>query len=400
MLILHVSDTHLGAAPNGLISRARDVYEVFKETVEIALKERVNLYIHTGDFFHTYTPPPEAYVNAYKRLKELKEKNIKIVVIAGQHDTPKKQSLSPLQLLKDLGYIDILAVTDVVNEEISLGNEKLSVVCVPYLAREKIESVSPSRETKSILMAHLLLKEIGIPSTETQISIAMIPSGFNYIALGDYHVKTIFKHKNGAPIVYPGATEIHKVNEYGEKYVALIDLSKDEAYVNFIELQNVRPWIVLQCFDAMNCINTVLENSKTFLSKKRKKPLVYLYIDEKIKTEVISRYLDDMIFKGYVEHYRLALKQEKTSEDENNEETHLEHLEHIDKMKILIEIVREEILARQLLEFIENPDRYSANQLVEFLKNNIDITRKLESRFKKLSRQESLKQSQGLITSI
>lgn len=72
MFALHVSDTHLGAVPSGLLSRARDVYEVFKETIDIALKEHVDIYIHAGDFFNTSTPPPEAYVVAYRGLKKLK----------------------------------------------------------------------------------------------------------------------------------------------------------------------------------------------------------------------------------------------------------------------------------------------------------------------------------------
>ncbi|MEM2200602.1 MAG: DNA repair exonuclease, partial [Ignisphaera sp.] len=171
MLILHVSDTHLGAIPSGLLFRARDIYEAFKETIDIALKERVNVYIHTGDFFNNPNPPPEAYVVAYRGLKKLKEKDIKVIVIAGQHDLPKRYALSPLSILKDVGVLDHVAIDNIASTEVDIGNTKTTFICIPYNLRNKIPSLSIPKESRSILMAHLLLKELGIPTSEADISL-------------------------------------------------------------------------------------------------------------------------------------------------------------------------------------------------------------------------------------
>ncbi|MEM1644803.1 MAG: DNA repair exonuclease [Ignisphaera sp.] len=376
MQVLHVSDTHLGAIPSGLLFRARDIYEVFKETIDIALKEHVNMYIHTGDFFNNPNPPPEAYVVAYRGLKKLKEKGIKIVVIAGQHDLPKRYAMSPLSILKDVGVIDYVAIDSIVNVDVDVEGNKIAFVCVPYNLRHKIPSITILKERRTILMAHLLLKELGIPASEADISLDLIPQGFKYIALGDYHVKTMLRHRDGAPAVYPGATEVHRVNEYDKKYVAMVDLSKSEATINFVELQNVRPWIIIKCNEVTKCVNEVLEKSKAIVSSGKKKPLAYIVI-ERIKSEIIAKYLDDFISKTLIEHYILMHK-EREEDYEVGAEGFIEKLEYIDVEKILKELLVDEKLSSYILSLIENPSKQVSEELIQYLKTNIESLRDLE----------------------
>lgn len=377
MLVLHVSDTHLGAIPSGLLFRARDIYEVFKETIDIALKERVNIYIHTGDFFNNPNPPPEAYVAAYRGLKKLKEKSVKIVAIAGQHDLPKRYAMSPLSILKDVGVLDYVAIDGIVNAEVDVEGIKTTFVCVPYNLRHRIPSLYVPREGRPILMAHLLLKELGIPTSEADISLDLIPQGFKYIALGDYHVKTMLRHRDGAPAVYPGATEVHRVNEYDKKYVAIVDLSKSEAMINFVELQSVRPWVILKCNEASKCVNEILEKSKAIVSSGKKKPLAYIVI-ERIKSEVIAKYLDDFVSKSLIEHYILMHKEREEEGYEEGVEGFTEKLEHIDIKKILKEILVDEKLSSYILSLIENPSKQVSEELMQYLKANLENIRDLE----------------------
>lgn len=377
MLILHVSDTHLGAIPSGLLFRARDIYEAFKETIDIALKERVNIYIHTGDFFNSPNPPPEAYVAAYRGLKKLKEKNVKIIVIAGQHDLPKRYAMSPLSILKDVGVLDHVAIDNIASTEVDIGSTKITFICVPYNLRNKIPSLSIPKESRYILMAHLLLKELGIPTSEADISLDLIPQGFKYIALGDYHLRTVLSHRDGSPVVYPGATEVHRVNEYDKKYVALVDLSRNEATVNFIELQSVRPWVVLKCDDASKCVNELLEKVKTIVSSGKKKPLAYIAI-EKIRSEFIARYLDDLVSKNLIEHYILTHKERDEEGYEVAVEGFVEKLEYVDVEKILKELLGDENLAMHILSLVENPSRQAGEELIQYLKSNLENLRNLE----------------------
>lgn len=397
MLILHVSDTHLGAIPGGLLFRARDVYEVFRETIDIALREHVDLYIHTGDFFNTSAPPPEAYIAAYRGLKRLRDKGVRIIAIAGQHDVPKKYAMSPLSILKDVEVVDYIAIDNIINIDIGVGN-KITFICVPYNLRHKIPALIIPKNSKVVLMAHLLLKELGIPSSEADTSLDTIPSGFKYIALGDYHMKTILRHRDGSPVVYPGSTEIHKVNEYGKKYVALVDISKDEARVEFIELQNVRPWIITACSDLTKCISDITENTKKIISSGKKKPLVYVTL-EKVKAELTSRYLDEMVSKGLIEHYIITFN-EGGDQEAKGTQSFIEKLEHIDVEKILKELIGNEILANYLRNLVENPSREVAEKLIEYLKSNTenlkDVELKIRSRLSSLTQnnRKNVQQSQ------
>uniref|UniRef100_A0A7C2ZNP4 DNA repair exonuclease n=1 Tax=Ignisphaera aggregans TaxID=334771 RepID=A0A7C2ZNP4_9CREN len=382
MLILHVSDTHLGAVPNNVLSRARDVYEAFKETIDIALRERVDVYIHTGDFFNMANPPPESYIVAYRGLKMLKEKGVKIIAIAGQHDLPKRYAMSPLSILKDVGVIDHVAIDSISIVNIEVGHESCRFVCIPYGLRHKIASLSIPRESRSVLMAHLLLKDLGIPSAEADVSLDMIPSGFSYIALGDYHNKTLLRHKSGTPVVYPGATEVHRVNEQGKKFVSLVDLSGSEASINFIEITSVRPWIVLTCDEVSRCINKIIEDSKSLASNRRKKPVVYISI-EKIKTETLSRFLDELVEKGLVEHY-IVTPAEQQEQDTGNVDIQgfAERLEYVDVSKILENLLKDKELADQVLALIKSPSKHTADVLVENLKNRIESIRDIESKLR------------------
>ncbi|ADM27952.1 nuclease SbcCD, D subunit [Ignisphaera aggregans DSM 17230] len=376
MRILHVSDTHLGAMPNGLLSRARDVYEAFKESIDIAIEERVQLYIHSGDFFDSPNPPPEAYIVAYRNLKKLKDHGIKVIVIAGQHDIPKRYASTPLFLLSDVGTIDILAVDKPIHTSINIDGSELEIVGVPYSSRSSISRVKPLKKP-SILVAHLLLKEIGIPSEEADISINDFPDGFSYIALGDYHIKSVYRHSSGTPIVYPGATEIFKVNECCDKYVAIADIDNRNVDINFIKIQSVRPWIIIECRDLNTFSERLQQSIKELSLKSNKKPPIVIVNAYNVKVELIAKILDGLKLKRVIEYYRIR------AEGEDKEiEMHIPSLENQYDMVsidiVLKKIIQDDKLVELLSNFIKNPDRNTMALLVSYLRENPEVAKKLE----------------------
>lgn len=376
MLVLHVSDTHLGAMPYGLISRAKDIYEAFKETIDIALRERVSVYLHAGDFFDSPNPLPESYVIAYRELRKLKEAGIRVVIIAGQHDTPRRHSVSPLYLLQDLGVVDMLAINSITSGVFRDSSLNVSIYAVPHGLKSSIHSIAVSREgqNRSVLVAHLLLKEIGIPSEEADVSLSQIPRGFTYIALGDYHMKTEFRHVDGAPAVYPGATEIHKENECCDKYVAFVDLSAEKPAVSFIKLKSVRPWIRIKCVDVSTCMR---ELSSIRRVEGVKKPIVSIDL-QKIRVETIAKILSEMVSSGVIEYYRI-----KVAEDSDALESSIPRLsdayEYLDLGRIVRNMVRHEGLAQLLLRYVKEPSKQVAEDIVQYLKNNTDAVKALET---------------------
>ena len=95
MRFLHVSDTHIGfsayhkVTPAGLNQREQDFFDAFARAVDLALGERVDAVLHSGDLFDSVRPSNRAVAFAMEQVKRLGEAGIPFVVIAGNHETPK-----------------------------------------------------------------------------------------------------------------------------------------------------------------------------------------------------------------------------------------------------------------------------------------------------------------------
>jgi DNA repair exonuclease SbcCD nuclease subunit len=379
MLAMHVSDTHLGAMPFGLFSRAKDIYSSFIESIEIALRERVNFYIHAGDFFDLPNPPPEAYLIAYRNLRKLKERNIRVIVTSGQHDIPKKVAMSPLQLLLDLGVIDTLSMSDIVQKEFEIEGKRVNFICVSYSLKASIPSLGkPLKEYhKNVLVAHLLLKELGIPSEQADLSLSQIPGWLNYIALGDYHIKTELR-RGAAYAVYPGATEVLKVNECCDKYVVLIDLSVDFPKPQYIKLYSVRPWIVVNYRD-MQGLSVELSNRLSEIKRLNlKQPIVVVNVLNS-SVEPLERYLTLLRDRREIEYFRLVYLDKGVSDDAMLKvRTFIDELEYINVPKLIEQIVRDTHLAQLLTSLVKEPSKAIAKSIADYLKESPEATKLIE----------------------
>jgi len=112
MTIIHCSDTHLGfqafdhVTAEGINAREQDIYDAFERVVARILEIKPNVVIHSGDFFHRPSPSNRALTFGLEQLKRLCDAKIPIVVIAGNHETPKTIYNSPiLRALRNLDCV-------------------------------------------------------------------------------------------------------------------------------------------------------------------------------------------------------------------------------------------------------------------------------------------------------
>ncbi len=98
--IIHVADTHIGFAAyrkvcedegayKGLNQREVDVYRVFESFVDEVLKARPDAVLHAGDPFDTVRPTNRALSFALEQLLRISDAGIPVVMIAGNHSTPR-----------------------------------------------------------------------------------------------------------------------------------------------------------------------------------------------------------------------------------------------------------------------------------------------------------------------
>ena len=237
MRILHFSDTHLGyndldkVGANGVNLREQDFYNAFSHIIDQALEIRPELVIHSGDFFHRPSPPNRPMIFALKQLNRLQKANIPIVVIAGNHETPKTVFTSPI--LEAFNSID--GVYPIFNQKYETHDfGELVVHGLPHINDDQIlldemDKVKPVKEKFNIILLHTsigknyIMEEFGeklYPPSRMELL-----DQFDYVALGHWHnFQQVSKLQTAW---YCGAPERMSETEIGkEKGFCLIELTK------------------------------------------------------------------------------------------------------------------------------------------------------------------------------
>ena len=281
MRFLHISDTHLGYRQYGLLAREGDFWDVFDEAVEIAIDKKVDFILHSGDFFHTSRPSNETLLKAIDAVKRLKDNNIPIFSISGNHDRGSgTKDKSPLAILESVGL-------QLLDDRKYISFDGIGIGGIKYLSRASLRKVD-FRELLEKLANHmkedykiLLLHQEFIPYfPESDLDLSNhIPEAFNYVGIGHYHISTEPIKRNNSTILHIGSTEFTAYNpkeEQTPKRVALVETDGKDTTVNFINLSRVRPFIFedINEEDLDTSINNIL--SKLENISNGKKPVLIL----------------------------------------------------------------------------------------------------------------------------
>jgi exonuclease SbcD len=302
--LIHVSDMHLGIFPKaynkidpstGIRIRAEDFTKSFLFVMDFAEKEHVDAVLMCGDVFDRIDPVNRVRKDVLDSLTRLTQKGTKVVIIGGNHDTPRLLgSASPLQLLEHINFVSVYHKPS--PEPLVLkanGNsDEVDIYPFPYLppsrwfdyARNTIGLKLPERELtisdrhtiiveaisktlkdiagiakgrenrKSILMMHYMIEGTDIGHTEYEINDIVLPrtavpiGGFSYVACGHVHKHQRIGHPSQRGIAfYSGSTERTSFNEHDEdKGFILLDTSGSDGFE--IEFQKVptRPMKLLE----------------------------------------------------------------------------------------------------------------------------------------------------------
>lgn len=136
MRILHTSDWHVGVTMKGR-SRLDEQRAVFKQMVEIARDEAVDLVIVAGDLFDTASPSSEAQKLLTAALSALHGTGAEVVVIAGNHDNGKA-----LDALRDWAHAagihlrgSLGRATDHIVTGTTQDGERWRIAALPFIAQ-------------------------------------------------------------------------------------------------------------------------------------------------------------------------------------------------------------------------------------------------------------------------
>ncbi len=243
MKIVHFSDTHLGFSDldivndKGINQREADFYKAFCDIVDNILKIKPDFIIHTGDLFHRSSPSNRAINVALSEFKRIERANIPLIIIAGNHSTPKTSTSSPI--LKIFENLDnFYPIYSQKYEKVEF--KEIVFHALPHINDEnliddqlkKIEkSIDKSR--KNILLMHCsvgayyLMHEFGewvYPKDKEYLF-----EKFDYVALGHWHgFGRVGKFKN---VYYSGSSErTSSSDKRDDKGYVLVDI-KDKLKV-------------------------------------------------------------------------------------------------------------------------------------------------------------------------
>jgi len=270
---------------NGINLREQDLYDAFRKVIDQCIERKPDLVIHSGDFFHRPSPPNRPMIFALEQMRRLSDAQIPIVIIAGNHSTPKTIYTSPI--LKAFKTIDgIYPVFGQKYEQLTFGD--LIIHGLPHINDDQIqlEELKKVKIVKGFFNILMLHTSIGKDYMMEEFGEKLFPpermkvlSEFDYVALGHWH--NFQKVRGLENAWYSGSTERMSDTEVGkEKGFCWLELQKGQAVVpEFIPIPT-RPWYRI---DIKDCQQKSVEEIE--------KEIVESLADMEIEGVIINLYL-------------------------------------------------------------------------------------------------------------
>lgn len=224
MRFLHTADWHAGRMLKNT-HRTPEIRAALQEIAALAVAEKVDLVLVSGDLFDSKNPSAEAEEAVFSFFLRLAEFKIPSVIIAGNHDSP--QRLEALGRLLKLTGATVLGNPKTATEggliSLRLGDEVAKIAMLPFISERRIVqfetvfehdigvwvqryregmrrliqnlSASFSPGTVNLMLLHTTMDDAVLAKSEYKfhctrdysLSHDMLPDTANYIALGHIH---------------------------------------------------------------------------------------------------------------------------------------------------------------------------------------------------------------------
>ena len=270
MKLLHFSDTHLGFSDynkvdpqSGLNQREQDVYDAWNKVIDAVFEHQPDVVVHAGDMFHTPRPSNRAIRVALEGIQRLSQAGIPLVMVSGNHETPRIRSTGSIFESPAL-FPHVYAAYSGKLERFSVKG--VDFYCLPHCslteeleqAVEDLKSAVQTPAAKKVLVTHGAwtgksfyglgeFNEQRLPDLEEVAGVT-----FDYIALGHYHRFVEVK----ANACYSSSTERTSFNEHNSTCgYLLVDLESAER--SYREIRT-RPMVKVPALDCSGKTTTMI----------------------------------------------------------------------------------------------------------------------------------------------
>lgn len=165
MRLLHFADLHLGVEnygrtdpATGLSSRLGDFLRTFDETIDYALRERIDAVLFAGDTFKTRDPNPTVQRAFAERIRRLSQAAIPTVLLIGNHDLPSVMSrATSVDIYDALAVEHVRVCRRIEGFTLETAGGPLQIVAAPWITRSALLAREEYRtESMEALNQHLL----------------------------------------------------------------------------------------------------------------------------------------------------------------------------------------------------------------------------------------------------
>jgi exonuclease SbcD len=224
MRLVHLSDLHLGyrqyqrLTPNGINQREWDVASSFRQAVDRLIALKPDLILVAGDVFHVSRPSNTAILHAFRQFLRIRAEVPRaiIVMVAGQHDTPRTtEGGSIMGLFEQIG----IHVASSEARRFAFPEHDLSILAVPNLPGWP-DFVPDEKARHNVLVVHADVDDV-VPRYYAELDRSVVQvsrtdlatSRWSYVALGHYHV-----HQRVADnAFYSGSLDYTSLNVWFDK---------------------------------------------------------------------------------------------------------------------------------------------------------------------------------------
>ena len=258
MKFAHLADCHIGSWRD---PKLRDVNtKAFIKAIDTCIQENIDFVVISGDLFNTPLPALDNLKTTVSKLKQLKDSDIPVYIIAGSHDfSPSGKTI--IDVLEEAGLlINVVKGEDIEGRlKLKFTIDKTGAKITGMLGRkgalEKTYYESLIKENLEqeqgykIFIFHSALAEFKPEDLKDMEShpLSLLPKFFNYYAGG--HVHYIFeKNENDYGLIaYPGPlfpnnfAELEKL-ERGGFYIVEVN-KENEHYISKIN------WLPIQVYN-------------------------------------------------------------------------------------------------------------------------------------------------------
>jgi DNA repair exonuclease SbcCD nuclease subunit len=241
--LLHTADVHLGARHDDLgeaaAAQRERQFAAFKATVDLAIAEKVDIFLIAGDLFDSNTQPRRSVERVAAELKRLGAARIRTVIIPGTHDCYDRSSIYRAYDLATLAGStqddDLVTVLTPTVSSVHLAAcgavVQATVFATKRAPHSPLRDLRVSAEPAADWHIGMVHGAIAIPEKTDRDEVVVTKeeiaaTGLDYLALGHWHSAQQGK-AGGTTYAYSGAPEPVAVNQDGAGKVLLVDL--DEA---------------------------------------------------------------------------------------------------------------------------------------------------------------------------